>query len=233
VLQDLQALLELQADDAVVTKLQARHDELHERMRELDGRHRSAEEALERARSAVAAEEKRWRELAGKFEEHKQLQAKHLAVLDAVKKAREATAAMAQIDSTRKVLVQEESDLHAVGDRLEQLRQTAQLLELELAEVEQTQQAARTEIEEARQAASDEIAHAQTKRAESASRVSRGLLTRYERIRSRDGSSALFPLRGSACGRCNTAVPLSRRNSIMAGRSIEVCEGCGVLLYAE
>ena len=43
---------------------------------------------------------------------------------------------------------------------------------------------------------------------------------------------ALYALRGAACGRCNTAIPLQRRNVMAAGRSVEVCEGCGVLLYA-
>ena len=43
---------------------------------------------------------------------------------------------------------------------------------------------------------------------------------------------ALFALRGPSCGHCDTAIPLQRRN-IMAGTGqIEVCEACGVLLYA-
>jgi predicted nucleic acid-binding Zn-ribbon protein len=58
------------------------------------------------------------------------------------------------------------------------------------------------------------------------------MLAKYERIRQRDHAHALYPLRGAACGRCNTAIPLQRRNVIAAGRSIEACEGCGVLLYA-
>jgi predicted nucleic acid-binding Zn-ribbon protein len=61
--------------------------------------------------------------------------------------------------------------------------------------------------------------------------VPRGILSKYERIRGREKSFALYQLRGAACGRCNTAIPLQRRNVMAAGRTIEVCEGCGVLLY--
>ena len=231
-LQDLQALLELQTDDALIEGLKARSEALSDRVRELDRQRDLIAQALRRARGEVEAEEKRWRELAGKFAEHKQLQDRNLAVLDVVRKAREASAAMAQIDITRRVLAQEESDLQAITSRLGDLRQAVELYELELSEVEQTQEAARLEIAKEQQAADDELAQARAKRDGSASRVSRPLLSRYERIRTRDGSGALFALRGSACGRCNTAVPLQRRNSMAGGRSIEVCEGCGVLLYA-
>ena len=228
----MQARLELQADDARIAGLEARHSALEARVRELDHQRRAATEALERARGAVAAEEQRWRELSAKFEEHKHLQERNLSVLDVVKKAREATAAMAQIDITRKALAQDEGDLHSVAARLNDLREVVQLHEMELADIEGAQQAARAAIADEQRAAEDELTQARAKRSSAASLVSRGLLSRYERIRSRDGSGALFPLRGSACGRCNTAVPLQRRNAIAAGRAIEVCEGCGALLYA-
>ncbi|HEY7861571.1 MAG TPA: hypothetical protein VIB98_08990, partial [Gemmatimonadaceae bacterium] len=58
------------------------------------------------------------------------------------------------------------------------------------------------------------------------------ILRKYERILSRNTSNVLYALRGQACGRCDTAIPLQRRNAIAAGRAIEVCEACGVLLYA-
>jgi predicted nucleic acid-binding Zn-ribbon protein len=76
------------------------------------------------------------------------------------------------------------------------------------------------------------LREARGRREGSAARVSRGILSKYERIRGRAHEPSLYPLRGAACGRCNTAIPLQRRNAIAAGRSIEVCEGCGVLLYA-
>jgi predicted nucleic acid-binding Zn-ribbon protein len=232
VLEELQALLELQADDARIAGLEARHSSLEARVRELDHQRRAATEALERARGAVAAEEQRWRALSAKFEEHKHLQERNLSVLDTVKKAREASAAMAQIEITRKALAQDESDLQSIAARLNELRELAQLHEMELGDIERAQEAARAAIADEQRAAEDELRQARAKRTSAASLVSRSLLAKYERIRSRDGAGALFPLRGSACGRCNTAVPLQRRNAIASGRVIEVCEGCGVLLYA-
>ena len=65
-----------------------------------------------------------------------------------------------------------------------------------------------------------------------ATHVAKGILLKYERILSRNTSNVLYALRGQACGRCDTAIPMQRRNAIAAGRAIDVCEACGVLLYA-
>ncbi|HJU65831.1 MAG TPA: hypothetical protein VJ596_09150, partial [Gemmatimonadaceae bacterium] len=122
--------------------------------------------------------------------------------------------------------------LHGLVGRIQDLRQALELQELELSELEERQRSSREQLAVERQSVEDELEQARAVRRERAARVSRGVLQKYERIRERDRSAALYPLRGQACGRCNTAIPLQRRNVIAAGRSIEVCEGCGVLLYA-
>jgi predicted nucleic acid-binding Zn-ribbon protein len=188
--------------------------------------------AIERARATVDTEEHKRRELVLKMQEHKALQDKNIATLDAVRKAREATAAMAQIDITRRVLAQEESELQALTGRVQDLRQAVELQMMELAELEQRQTEERAMLEQQRMEVQGALGEARAKRESSAARVPRQMLAKYERIRGRDRAPALYPLRGAACGKCNTAIPLQRRNVIAAGRSIEVCEGCGVLLYA-
>lgn len=229
---DLMALLALQEDDTAVAAIEARLRELDAQTEVLDRERAALGEAVERARASADAEEQKRRELALKVQEHKALQERNLAVLDAVRKAREASAAMAQIDITRRVLAQEESDLQALTGRIEALRQAAELHAMELTEVDQRQEAERARLAEARAELERELAAAREKRSASAARVSRGVLAKYERIRGREKSHALYPLQGAACGRCNTAIPLQRRNVMASGRSIEVCEGCGVLLYA-
>ncbi len=229
---DLVALLALQEDDGAIAQLEERLRELDARGLELDREQVAIGEALERARRGAEEEERRRRELAGKVQEHKTLQDRNLAALDAVRKPREAAAAMAQVDMTRKVLAQEESELHTLTGRIVELHQVVSSQEQALADAEERQRPAREELAAERASLEEEIAAARRKRAESASKVSRPLLAKYERIRGRANSNALYALRGSACGRCNTAIPLQRRNVMTAGRSIEVCEGCGVLLYA-
>lgn len=229
---DLVALLALQDDDTAIAAIEDRLHDLDARAKTLERERNAIGEAIERAKAAADAEERKRRDLAGKVQEHRSLQDRNLAALDAVRKAREATAAMAQIDLTRRVLAQEESDLQALAGRINDLRQAAELQEMELADVEKRQETQRAELAAARAALERELQEVRAKRDHAAAKVSRPVLTKYERIRGRERANALYPLRGTACGRCNTAIPLQRRNVMAAGRSIEVCEGCGVLLYA-
>ena len=229
---DLVALLELQQDDAEVASLESRRRDLDGQLQSLDREREAVSQTLEQSRAAVEAEQRKRHDLLAKVQAHRDLQERNVATLEMVKKAREATAAMAQVDIVRKALVQEESELQGITARIKELEQVAERQELEVADTDERQQAARQQIEEARRALDEEMRQAQAKREQSAERVPKSVLVKYERIRLRSGAGALFPLRGAACGRCNTAIPLQRRNVIAAGRSIEVCEGCGVLLYA-
>ena len=43
---------------------------------------------------------------------------------------------------------------------------------------------------------------------------------------------AIFVLADGSCACCDTAVPVQRRILMVNSGSIEVCETCGVLLYA-
>lgn len=229
---DLEALLALQADDERLRELERRERELHERTRALDAEVAAQSGEVERAELALAAEEERRRDLELKVQEHRQLQERNLAALEGVWKPREATAAMSQVDLTRRVLAQEESELQGITGRIVDLRAAMEAQRSEMVALESRQIEAREAIEGDRRELAAEVEQARAERSKAASRVSRPLLSRYERIRTRNPEGALHPLRGGACGRCNTAIPIQRRKTMAGGRSIEMCEGCGVLIYA-
>jgi predicted nucleic acid-binding Zn-ribbon protein len=228
---DLAALLTLQDDDSTMSAIGERLHDLERRTASLDNEKVAVNTAIERARANAEAAEKQRRDLAHKIDEHRSMQERNLSVLDAVRKQREAQAAMTQVDMVRRVLAQEESDLQALNGRIADLKRAEEAALEELAEVDERQSAERADIARSRGELEAELEEARAKREASASRVPRNILTTYERIRGREKSFALYQLRGAACGRCNTAIPLQRRNVMAAGRTIEVCEGCGVLLY--
>jgi uncharacterized protein len=229
---DIERLLTLQRDDAELDGLQRRLDDLDAGVRALEREREEAVENLEKARSELAAEEKRQRELQSKFSEHKQLQEKNLAQLDAVKKAREAAAAMSQIDITRRALMQDESDLQSADQRARTMRDQVVARELVLMEVDERIRDTRAGTASERDALEREIETARSRRESSARDVSPRFLSAYDRLRKRGRGAALAEIRGASCGACNTAIPMQRRNQIMSGAVIETCEGCGVLLYA-
>ena len=229
---DIERLLTLQRDDAELDGLQLRLETLDAGARALERERVDAAAAVEQARADLAAEEKRHRELQSKFSEHKQLQEKNLAQLDAVKKAREATAAMSQIDITRRALMQDESELQTADQRARSMRDQVVARELVLEEVDDRIRETRAGTAEERAKIEQEMSKARVKRDAAARDVSPRLLTAYDRLRRRGRGSPLAQIRGASCAACNTAIPMQRRNQIMSGSAIEACEGCGVLLYA-
>ena len=229
---DLEAVLALQAEDAIVSQLKDKLKALDAQLKTLDTERTHVEDSLARARATAEQEEKRRRELSIKVEDHKAMQERNLATLDVVRKPKEATAAMAQVDMLKKVLSQEETDLHSLSLRVHDVHHAIDGQQKALDELDGRQQEARAAHGVQRAEIEKELAAAQAVRDERASHVSKGILLKYERILSRNTSNVLYPLRGQACGRCDTAIPMQRRNAIAAGRAIDVCEACGVLLYA-
>lgn len=229
-LNDVEVLLALQADDSEIFELESRLRALEPRMSELDHKRESAVAALNRARGAVEAEERRQRELLTKVAAHKQMQERNLAQFDAVKRLKEATAAMAQVESARRIIAEDESELQTISRRLIELRSLVETHELAVLEVEAEQTTARQEIEKERVEILASLETARHGRDQKTSGVPRTLLGKYDRIRTRR-AKALYPLRGESCGNCDTAIPMQRRNQMAVNGAIDICEACGVLLY--
>ncbi|MEO5588102.1 MAG: hypothetical protein ABIS03_00850, partial [Gemmatimonadaceae bacterium] len=169
-------------------------------------------------------------ELQGKIGQHKAMQEKNLAQFDAVKRLKEATAAMAQVESARRIIAEDESELVSIGRRLTELRSAVSAHEATVAEIEQEQVDARQEIGTERDEIEAALTSARAERNGKTSGVPRPLLGKYDRIRTRK-SQALYALRGESCGNCDTAIPMQLRNHMSVNGQIDVCEACGVLLY--
>jgi uncharacterized protein len=227
---DVEVLLALQADDSAIFEFERRLRALEPRMSELDRKRESAVTALNRAKGAVEVEEKRQRELLTKVATHKQMQERNLAQFDAVKRLKEATAAMAQVESARRIIAEDESELQSISRRLVELRATVEGLESAVLAVEAEQTTARQEIDLEQTEILGSLETARKARSERTSGVPRPLLGKYDRIRTRR-PKALYALRGNSCGNCDTAIPMQRRNLMAVNGALDVCEACGVLLY--
>jgi predicted nucleic acid-binding Zn-ribbon protein len=203
---------------------------LNPRLAALDKKREGAASALARAQAAVEAEERRQRELQGKIQQHKQMQEKNLAQFDAVKRLKEATAAMAQVESARRIIAEDESELTALMRRLGEMRTNVVANETSLADVEAEQETARDEIAKERSEIDSALESARADRNGKTGGVPRSLLGKYDRIRTKR-AYALYPLRGESCGNCDTAIPMQRRNQMSVNGPIDICEACGVLLY--
>lgn len=230
--QDVVILLEVQQDDAVIFELEDQMAALAPRLAALEAETRRAEEALAEANSSLDVETKRQRDVQFRIDQHRDLLRRHEEVLNTVTSPREAAAAVAQTEQARRMLADDEREMASINSRINDLRNYIAEREAEVEATRGAQAEARASLDADRRAIEDRLTAARTTRGEKARKVSRSLLTRYDRIQQRERSVALFALRGQSCGNCDTMIPMQRRNVMVGTGEPEVCEGCGVLLYA-
>jgi len=229
---DVAALLAVQADDIEIHKIETRVAALMPRIEAMAKDQERAAVSLDHARQAAETEERRQRDVRGRLDQYRQLEERNQAQLNAVTSAREATAATAQLDQARKMIGDAQRELDTISHRLSDLRRGVSDREHELRDLEQAQREARATLDADRKTLEADLSARQTDREQRAAAVPRALLQRYDRIRSKKRVHAVFPLRGNSCANCDTVLPLQRRSAMAASGATEICEGCGVLLYA-
>lgn len=229
---ELVALLAVQEDDGAIRLIERDLAALAPRIASLDKARQRAHDEVERSRVAIERETERYRTLSQRITDHREKHEKNLATLDQARKLREATAAMAQVEMARRVLAEEESELAGMARRLGEMTSAQEAHRAAAEALEAEQATARAEIASEQERLNTALKAAVTVRNQKASGVNPGLLSRYERIAIRRKSNALFAIRGLTCGACDTAIPLQRRNALMVAGLIDVCEACGVLLFA-
>ncbi len=229
---DVAALLAVQDDDVAIHELETRLAALRPRLEAMASERDQALVALQQARQTAASEERRRQEVAARVGQHRALQEKNQSALNSVTSMREATAATAQLEQTKRMIDEDERELSQIGQRLVEANRVVTDRE-ELAErLEAAQTEARESLSADQTNIEAELGTARKAREDKAKAVPRALLSRYERIRSRKRIHALFPLRGASCANCDTMLPLQRRSVMLGTGATEMCEGCGVMLYA-
>lgn len=229
---DVAALLAVQADDIEIHDLEERLAALMPRIEAMATEQERAMHALEQARQAVEAEERRQRDVRGRLDQFRVLEERNQSQLNSVTTTREATAATAQLDQARKMIGEAQRELDSINHRISDLRHAVTEREHGLRDIEQAQRELRSSLDADRAAIEKQLTALRTQRNDKARTVPRSLLARYDRIRSRKRVHAVFPLRGHSCANCDTVIPLQRRSTMSGSGATEICEGCGVLLYA-
>jgi len=187
---------------------------------------------LQQARKVAETEEKRRQDVAARVAQHRVLQEKNQTALNSVTSMREATAATAQLEQAKRMIDEDERELSAIGSRLVEANRLVQELEQTATDLELAQMQAHESLVADQKDIEQGLEEARRKRESQSRSVPRSLLSRYDRIRSKKRVEAVFPLRGNSCGNCDTMLPLQRISQMVNTGSTDICEGCGVMLYA-
>ena len=229
---DVQSLLAVQVDDLSVYTLEDRLASLAPRLAALERERGKVAASLERARASIAAEESRHREALHKVEANRALVERSQRAYESVTSPKEALAATHQLDQTKRMVEESERAAAQVQGRINEMRHQVADLEGTLSDVEARQSTSRADLDAERESIQKEISLARAKRDKTSAAVPGPMLSKYDRVRVRKRSESVFPLRGPSCSACDTAIPTQRRAAMAASGSLEMCEGCGVLLYA-
>ena len=230
---DLEALLALQDKDVALASCDARLKGLDPELKALDDQIAAAERVVTQARAGIQAALERRDGLEGKIQSYRTMQEQRRQKLEWVRGAKEASTLMAELDLARTVLAKEEAEFMRSGDAVGEAERKTAEAENALQNVRDAQAAQREALAGKRQEIAAERELIAVERDGAAKGVNAVLLAKYDRIRRGKAPLAVFPLHGSSCGNCFTAVPTQRKALIQRGATIEGCEACGVLLYAK
>jgi predicted nucleic acid-binding Zn-ribbon protein len=230
---DLETLLVLQDRDIAVTNCDVRLKALEPELRALDEQVAAAERVVAQARAGIQAALNRRDGLEGKIASYRTMQEQRRQRLEWVRGAKEASTLMAELDLARSVLAKEEAEFMRSGDAVGEAERKTAEAENALDKVREAQAAQREVLAGKRQEIANEREQVMRQRDEASRVVRPALLARYDRIRRGKAPLAVYPLHGSSCGNCFTAVPTQRKALIQRGATLEGCEACGVLLYAK
>ena len=230
---DVAALLEVQADDLKTYGIEDRLNALAPRLATLERDRVRTIDSLAAAQKLVVAEETRQRDVQDRLRQHRELLDKSEKLLGQVSAPREAAAAMAQIEQAKRFIADEERDMEGIGQRLADLRKEVTGREAAVKDIEALQQVTRQTLDTDRAALETELRGILKEREQKAVAVPRSLMQTYDRIRQRRRAEAVFQLRGNSCANCDTAIPVQRRSTMRSSGGTEMCEGCGVLLFAD
>lgn len=230
----VEELLTLQEIDAEIEARQRR-------LEELDGEVSSEETALEELEERAAAARKKVEEAEAELRRiERSVQAGRATLkrlegrVQEVQNMKQHVAVRAEVDAARRNLrAAEEDALDAMQD-VEDGRSALEAVESELAGRREAHEARAREVREERRALEEGIEIRRDRRRNREMRLTGKALRLYRKVSSGRTRRALAPLTGDGvCGNCFTAIPLQRQADIRSGRALEVCEGCGVILYPE
>ena len=232
--EDLERLLELQATDHRVRKVEHILDDLpeqqqlaaaRERVGELGRQHADLRVELERA----SAEQRQLERETDVLIERRD--AERVRLYDgSVTNARELKSVEAEVDATVRRIEEHEDSMLAVMERLDELEQrSADLLAQADAETTRVSELEVTLDESAKEWLA-ELGELKAMRDRQAAEIASELLQRYEQAATRGGGTGIGRLDGNACTACRIEMSYADVGELYAGPPLTTCPQCRRLL---
>ncbi len=227
----VESLLQLQEIDGLIGQRQARVAALRSESEQLIAELEMLEKETVALRARLDSAESDLRHAERTVQAGRETLKRLQARAQEVHNMREHTAARAEVDAARQNLEAAEDDLLDAMQDQETAKSALSDLEGDIASRRQEYGDRLTELDAERQKLEEDIAIDLDRRSNRALRIDERARTLYDTVRRGRADSALAPLVDGVCGHCYTAIPLQTQQIIRAGRTLVVCETCGVILH--
>ena len=232
--EQLDLLLDLQATDHRIRKLEHQLDDLPEQRAMEESRQRVVElgEALDEIRielERVGGEQRRLEREVDVLGERRDAERSRLYD-GTVTNQREMQSLEAEIASVERRVAEHEDELLEVLETVETLEERLSTLETDRAAEEQRFSELEVARDEAAKGLLAELGELKVTRARQAEGLPENLLERYERIAARTGGTGVGKLEGNACTACRIDLSWADVNDLLTGPPLASCPQCQRLL---
>jgi predicted nucleic acid-binding Zn-ribbon protein len=231
VLEDLKALVKLAKIDILARDLEEelknaprRLEELQNDVNRLEELLKAEQQQLEEATSLYQAQDEG-------IKEQTQALARSKAKSAKARTMREADAVEKEMEVIRRMLKERESEREKLkeaidkrGTILEQHKKEFEQLVAIVSEEEKTTRKRLAELEAQR-------ADVLSGRDEQLSKITTGLIKRYDRVRSKRGGIGVVSISGDCCGGCHMVLPPQQVNAVHKAETLEQCPRCQRFMY--
>ncbi|MEO0077369.1 MAG: hypothetical protein ABIK86_00010 [candidate division WOR-3 bacterium] len=225
-------LWQLQQVDRELKTLRTRHDEVPERLKELERVAAELRSGLETTRQAIVEQRKKYKLAEVELRASEEKAAGYSVQLYSAKTNEQYKAFLKEIEAQKRLKSEIEDRMIALMEELEDLERRARIAEKESAEAEADAGRKAAALEAERQELAAAIAEREKRRVEIAQQLPAELIRRYERVRASKGGVAVASVEGNRCNGCLSPIPPQRMLEIEREDRLFLCEACGRILVA-
>lgn len=229
----VEELLSLQEIDLEILRITDELDTLAAEMSGLEAEVEDLETELTRLRAKKEEAEERVRKYQRSVQAGRATLKRIETRAGAVSNMQQHFAARTETETARRNLRMAEDEALAAMQEVESVAEKLAEAEAAHREAKERLDSRASEVAESRRGLEDELSRHTEQKREQEERIDGRTLRLYQSVAGGRADTALASLTADGvCGHCYTAVPKQRQADIRAGRSLAVCEGCGVILYA-
>jgi uncharacterized protein len=232
-LQNLKALVALQAIDIRIRDLEKDNEHIPVRLKQIEEVLTKQRTELGNQRNALDEAEMARRLLEGDLKAEKDKIKKWESRLNDLKNNRDYQALSREIEAARKANLGIEDEILRKMQEIEDLKASSTAVAEELVRLEQELSAERQQLEQRLQKVNEQIAGEEVGRRQAVEKIEPRWFKQYEMIRKRRDGVAVVPTLDEHCRGCHMGIPPQLYNIVLKGQEIESCPHCHRIIYYE